>query len=50
MKEVSYFENFKPQGCDTDGQRAMQVLGGNQWADVYKEAEKRNLIVVGGNA
>ena len=50
MKEVSYFENFKPQGCDMSGHRAMQVLGGNQWADVYKEAEKRNLIVVGGNA
>ena len=50
MKEVSYFENFKPQGCDMEGHRAMQVLGGNQWADVYKEAEKRNVIVVGGNA
>ena len=50
MKEVTYFENFKPQGCDMDGQRAMQVLGGDQWADVYKEADKRNLIVVGGNA
>ena len=40
MKEVTYFDNFKPKGCDVDGQKAMQVLGGNQWADVYKEAEE----------
>ena len=28
----------------------MQVLGGNQWGEVYKEADKQNVIVVGGNA
>ena len=50
MKEVTYFESFKPQGCNIDGHRAMQVLGGNQWGEVYSEAEKRNVIVVGGNA
>ena len=50
MKEVTYFDNFKPDGCDVDGHKAMQVLGGNQWAEVYKEADKQNVIVVGGNA
>ena len=40
MKEVTYFDDFKPKGCDVDGHKAMQVLGGNQWGEVYKEAEK----------
>ena len=40
MKEVTYFDDFKPKRCNVDGQKAMQVLGGNQWAEVYKEAEK----------
>jgi len=28
----------------------MEVRGGDQWHDVYVEAEKREVVVVGGNA
>ena len=40
LKEVTFLENFKPQGCSSDSQKAIKVLAGNQWGDVYKEADK----------
>ena len=49
MKEVTYFEDFNPKGCESAG-RAMQVLGGDQWVDVYAEADRQNVNIVGGNA
>ena len=50
MKEVVYIEDFVPEGCSSVPSRAMQVLGGDQWVDVYKEADRQNVNIVGGNA
>jgi FAD/FMN-containing dehydrogenase len=51
MKNVTYIENWT-SSCDstTPPQKAMQVLGGEQWHDVYLVADANNVVVVGGNA
>ena len=51
MKEVVYYEDFVPEDCpNTDSTRAIQVLGGDQWVDVYREADRQKVNIVGGNA
>ena len=40
MKEVTYIEDFTADGCSGESTRAMQVLGGEQWEEVYKEADR----------
>ena len=50
MKEVVYIEDFVPKDCSSEPTRAMQDLGGDQWVDVYKEADRQNVNIVGGNA
>ena len=38
LKDVEYFDSWSTTECaDNDTpQKAMQVLGGNQWTDVYE--------------
>ena len=51
MKDVVYIEEFVPNGCsDVESVRAMQALGGDQWVDVYREADRQKVNVVGGNS
>jgi hypothetical protein len=40
MKEVKYFADFTADGCSGESTRAMQVLGGEQWVEVYEEADR----------
>ena len=40
MKEVTYFAEFTADGCSGESTRAMQVLGGEQWVEVYEEADR----------
>ena len=50
MKNVTYFENWT-SGCEgAETTKAIQVLGGNQWHEVYEEMTARNVVVVGGNS
>jgi len=38
MKGISYFDDWE-SGCDgTESTKAIEVLGGDQWEDVYAEA------------
>ena len=50
MKDVTYFESWKPDCSQSEPTRAMEVLAGNQWGEVYTEMTKQGVIVVGGNA
>ena len=52
MKGVTYFEEWSSEECDANGppQKAMEVLGGNQWIDVYNVMREKGVIVVGGGA
>lgn len=49
MKEVTYIEEFY-DGCNTTVGTAMQVLGGDQWKDVYALMTEHDVLVVGGNS
>ena len=51
MKNVTYVDDWTASGCDGyEPTKAIQVLGGDQWVDVYKIADANNVVVVGGNA
>ena len=50
MKNVTYMENWQSSCEGAEPQRAMQVLGGDQWRDVYTLMDEKNVVVVGGNA
>ena len=50
MKGVTYFDDWN-SGCDgAQLTKAMEVLGGDQWEEVYAEAMIHGVDVVGGNA
>ena len=52
LKNVTYFPEWSPTECETDDApiKAMQVLGGDQWNDVYELMTEKRVVVVGGNA
>lgn len=50
MKGVTYIDNWQSDCSDSEPRKAMEVLGGDQWFDVYSEATKHGVVVVGGNA
>lgn len=51
MKGITFMEEFKTE-CDDDPnnwtRKAMKVSGGEQWNEVYTEANKNGVIIVGG--
>lgn len=50
MKGISYFDDWE-SGCDgTESTKAIEVLGGDQWEDVYAEATAQGVDIVGGHA
>lgn len=50
MKGVTYFDDWN-SGCEgAESSKAMEVLGGNQWLEVYEECTAQGVDVVGGNA
>ena len=50
LKNVKYFSEWTSLDCNANGppQMAMEVLGGDQWVDVYEEMDKNDVLVVGG--
>ena len=50
MKGVTYDDNWQSDCIGSEPTKAMEVLGGDQWGDVYDEMTKRDVLVVGGNA
>ncbi|KDQ07936.1 hypothetical protein BOTBODRAFT_192090 [Botryobasidium botryosum FD-172 SS1] len=50
MKGITFDDNFIPTGCDASAHKAVTVAAGEHWADVYREADARNVTVVGGAA
>jgi hypothetical protein len=50
MKGVTYFDSWKPDCSESEQTKAMEVLGGNQWFEVYSEMDKQGVVVVGGAA
>ena len=50
MKEATYFEDWSSSCSGSEPQRAIQVLGGDQWEQAYAVADKHGVVVVGGNA
>ena len=51
LKDITYFEDWSSE-CAANGppQKAMQVLGGDQWRDVYEYMDELGVVVVGGAA
>ena len=50
MKGITYFEKWEdPCDCE-EPQKAMEVLGGDQWRDVYLKMTEEGVVVVGGSA
>ncbi|PSN74069.1 FAD-binding domain-containing protein [Corynespora cassiicola Philippines] len=51
-KGISFQESFVPEGCSEAKWtgNAFKIGGGYVWGDVYAEAEKHGVIVVGGGA
>ena len=49
MKGISYIDSWT-SNCSPGSQpvKAMQVLGGDQWGDVYTEQTLHDVLVVGG--
>ena len=52
LKGVSYDESWTPTECESDAQprKVMEVLGGDQWSDVYPLMTEKGVVVIGGNA
>ena len=49
MKNVTYYQYWR-DSCGGESQKAMQVLGGDQWREVYAKMTEIGVVVVGGNA
>ena len=50
MKDVTYMESWTSTCAESEPQKAMQSLGGDQWTEIYTLMTKENVVVVGGNA
>ena len=52
LKNVTYIEDWEPTECATDEppRKVMEVLGGNQWGEVYELMTEKGVVVVGGGA
>ena len=48
LKDLKYFEEWSSECAPYDPpQKAMQILGGNQWKDVYEYMDQLGVLVVG---
>ena len=52
LKNVTYIEDWMPSECETPEppRKVMEVLGGNQWGEVYELMTEKEVVVVGGGA
>ncbi|KAL1914228.1 uncharacterized protein VTP21DRAFT_9651 [Calcarisporiella thermophila] len=51
LRNITFYDSFIPEGCNVNqGTSAVTVEAGVRWGDVYRAAETRKLVIVGGSS